>query len=145
MSLIRRDPFQDFSAIHNAMNRYLENIWPRWRGIEGINSPRADVYQTENEVIATVELPGIDSKDDIDLRIHDDVLSIHAEVKRSQDYKEEQYAYNERFYGTVSRVIQLPAPVKPDETKASYNNGVLEVRMAKREPGNDSWRRIPVQ
>ncbi len=149
MGITRWDPFHDLSQMRHQIDRYLDHLWGRVarQDIAGVTGfgPRIDVYQTENEVVATAELPGIQAKDDIDLRIDSDKLTIRGEIKRSQDFKEEHSVYNERYYGTFTRVIQLPARVKPDQAQATYKNGVLEIRMVKSDPGENWGRRIPIQ
>lgn len=148
MGIIRWDPFHELSQMRHQIDRYLDSFWGRTRhdlaGITG-HGPRMDVYQTENEVVATAELPGIQSKDDIEVRVDSDRLTIRGELKRSQEHKEENSIYNERYYGTFTRVLQLPARVKPDQARATYHNGVLEIRMAKSEPGDNRGHRIQIQ
>lgn len=147
MGMIRWDPFHDLNQMRHQIDRYLDNFWGRTRhDLAGITAqgPRMDVYQTENEVVATAELPGIESKDDIEVRVDSDRLTIRGEVKRSQEHKEENSIYNERYYGTFTRVVQLPARVRPDQARAAYSNGVLEIRMAKSDPG-DRGHRIQIQ
>ncbi|MFZ5631274.1 MAG: Hsp20/alpha crystallin family protein [Bacillota bacterium] len=149
MGLIRWDPFHELNQMRHQIDRYLDNFWGRGsrHDIAGATGygPRMDVYQTENEVIATAELPGIESKDDIDVRVDNDKLTIRGEIKRSRDHKEENSIYNERYYGTFTRVVQLPARVRTDQAKATYSNGVLEIRMLKSDPGENWGRRIPIQ
>ncbi|MCL6612857.1 MAG: Hsp20/alpha crystallin family protein [Peptococcaceae bacterium] len=149
MGIVRWDPFNELSSMRHMIDRYLDHFWGRGArhdlaGTTGFG-PRIDVYQTEDEVIATAELPGIQAKDDIDVRIDNDKLTIRGEFKRSQDLKEEHSVYNERYFGTFTRVIQLPARVRPEQARATYNNGILEIRMAKSDPGENWGRRIPVQ
>lgn len=144
MGLMRWDPFGELSALRQYMNRFLEAPWWRgWRGGWGLEGygPRVDVYQTENEVVATAELPGIESKEDIDVSITDNSLTIRGEFKRAQDLKDDDFYHSERYYGTFSRTVPLPAEVKPEQARASYRNGILEVRIPKSEEG----RRKPIR
>lgn len=147
MGITRWDPFHDLNQMRHQIDRYLDNFWGRGRHeLAEITArgPRMDVYQTENEVVATAELPGLESNDDIEVRVENDRVSLRGELKRSQEHKEENTIYSERYYGTFTRSIQLPARVKADQAKASYKNGVLEIRMAKSDPGGQGHR-IPVQ
>jgi HSP20 family protein len=134
--------------MRHQIDRYLDHLWGRGRqeiaGAAG-PGPKVDVYQTENEVVAVAELPGIQTKDDIEVRIDQDKLTLRGEIKRTQGHREENSVYNERYYGTFTRVIQLPSRVMPEKATAAYNNGILEVRMAKSDPGENWGRRIEIQ
>ncbi len=143
MSLMRWDPFAELSALRQHMNRFLESPWARgWRP-EGYG-PRVDVYQTDDEVIATAELPGIESKEDIDVSVADNSLTIKGEFRRASDVKEENFYHSERYFGAFSRTIPLPAEVKPEQARASYRNGILEVRIPKSEQGRKKPIRIDI-
>lgn len=149
MGITRWDPFHELSQMRHQIDRYLDSLWSRGARQEAVGAPgqcpRVDIYQTENEVVATAELPGIDAKDDIDVRVDADRLTIRGEIKRSQDHREENSFYTERYFGSFTRVIPLPARVRPDQARASYTNGVLEVRMAKSDPGDNQGHRIAIQ
>lgn len=149
MGITRWDPFHELSQMRHQIDRYMDNFWgrPGRNDILGMTAygPRMDVYQTENEVVATAELPGVQSKDDIEVRVDNDRLTIRGEVKRSQEHKNENYVHNERYYGTFTRVVQLPAEVSAEQARATYNNGILEIRMQKKDPGQKQHNRIPIQ
>jgi HSP20 family protein len=135
--------------MRHHIDRYLDNFWGRGyrhgiRELEAGYGPRMDVYQTDKEVIATAEIPGIESKEDLDVRVHDDKLTIKGEIKRSEERKDDDFIHNERYFGTFTRVVQLPTKVKADQASAIYRNGVLEVRMLKSDPGETTGRRIQI-
>jgi HSP20 family protein len=147
MSLMRWDPFSELNALRQYMNRFLEAPWQRggrggW-GIEGYG-PRVDIYQTEDEVVASAELPGIESKEDIELSVTEDTLTIRGEFKRAQDLKDDNFYHSERYYGTFSRTVPLPAEVRPDQARATYRNGILEVRIPKSDQGKKKPVRIDI-
>jgi len=148
LGITRWDPFHELNHMRHQIDRYLDHLWGRGRqeiaGAAG-PGPKVDVYQTENEVVAVAELPGIQTKDDIEVRIDQDKLTLRGEIKRTQGHREENSVYNERYYGTFTRVIQLPSRVMPEKATAAYNNGILEVRMAKSDPGENWGRRIEIQ
>ena len=96
-------------------------------------SPPADITETENEIIITADIPGV-SKEDIDLRISEDTLEIGAQVKREEKEEERGYLRQERSYKRFYRRLPMPTTVKAEEAKATYNNGVLEIRIPKMEP-----------
>ncbi len=94
--------------------------------------PLADMWETDKDVLATLEIPGV-TKEDIDINVVDDSLEIKVEKK--EELKEEgkkQGMYRlERRYGGYYRTMSLPENVDPDKIKATYENGVLELRMPK--------------
>lgn len=146
MSIMRWDPFGELANLRNQMNRFFDHTLRRGflTGAEPFG-PRIDLYQTDQEVVATAELPGIESKDDIEISLTPDSLSLRGELKRTQDIKEEHFFHTERYYGSFSRTLPLPAEVKPEEARASYHNGVLEIRMPKTEKGRKTAHRVPIQ
>jgi HSP20 family protein len=82
--------------------------------------------------VVTAELPGID-KDNISVNLTDHTLTIKGEKKKEEEIKEENYYRSERSYGSFLRTLELPRDVHADKVKASFKNGVLEVRLPKTE------------
>lgn len=146
MSIMRWDPFGELTNLRNQMNRFFDHTLRKgfMAGAEPFG-PRVDLYQTEQEVVATAEIPGIESKNDIEITLTPDSISLRGELKHGQDIKEENFFHSERFYGSFSRTLPLPAEIKPEEAKASYRNGLLEVRMPKTEKGRRKTYRVPIQ
>lgn len=93
--------------------------------------PKVDIYKKNGSVVIKAELPGIE-KDSIDLTITQDTLTIHGEVRKDEEVKEEDYYSIERNYGTFTRTIPLSADVDHDKAKALYKNGVLEIILPKK-------------
>ncbi|TEB12559.1 Hsp20/alpha crystallin family protein [Pelotomaculum propionicicum] len=146
MSIMRWDPLGEISSLRNQMNRFFDQTF-RKSIVSGSESfgPRVDLFQTDAEVVATAEIPGVASKDDIEVSVTQDSLSLRGVLKRSHDIDEENYFHSERYFGSFSRTLPLPAEVKPEETKAVYQNGLLEIRMPKSEKGLKNSYRIPIQ
>jgi len=90
-----------------------------------------DVYETENELVSTVELPGF-KKGEIDISVHDGILSIKAE-RRFTEEKEAKYHRVERWYGNFYRRLLLPSSVDSEKAKADLKNGLLTVTFPKKE------------
>lgn len=88
--------------------------------------PEIDLMDTNEELIALVALPGI-AKDSIDLRATEVTLSIEAKPAE----KEGKYVKREMSPKGMKREIRLPEEIKPEQVRASYNNGILEVHMPK--------------
>ena len=129
--------FSDLARWEREMERLFENFFARRMGsprsgglspLFGSNMPALDLYDDNNELVAKVELPGLD-KDDIDISISDHTLTVKAEKKHEEEIKQENYHRVERSRGAIRRTIDLPADVEPDQVKATCKNGVLEIRM----------------
>jgi HSP20 family protein len=86
----------------------------------------------DKEIIATAEMPGLEKKD-IKINVTEDMLEISTETKQEEKKEEKGYIYRERRSGSYYRAISLPSPVDPDNSKATYENGVLEIKMPKTE------------
>ena len=144
------DTWDDFRKFEEMMNRMFEDFWGRPMRRRLMQSgrllppgeekgelveqrqPFIDVIETDKEVIATAEMPGLE-KEDIKLDISEDRLEISAKTKHEEKKEEKGYVYRERSSGSYYRAISLPSSIDPDNSKATYNNGVLEVKMPKTE------------
>lgn len=115
------------------LERWMED-WPSVFG-PGFRSLRVDVYETDEEVIVSCELPGLEKKEDLKIDVERLQVTIAGQFRRGQEIKREQYHRQERYMGEFHRTVPLPAPVKSEGVKASYRNGVLEIRLPKEHPG----------
>lgn len=119
-------PWRDLvDARENMFRNLMSGFWEA--------GPRFDVYQTDREVVATAELPGLTSRDDIEITATEDTLTVRGEIRRNEEIGAENYHRSERFYGTFSRTVGLPAKVEPEKATATYKNGILEVRIPRAE------------
>ncbi len=145
-AITRWDPFRSLVTLQEQMNRLFEDSFSRARGDESSLAawvPPVDIYETEGELVLRADLPDIQEKD-LDLRVENNMLTIRGERKFDQTVKEDNYLRVERAYGTFSRSFSLPNTVNPDAIKAEYRNGVLEVRMPKREESKPKQIRVSV-
>ena len=92
--------------------------------------PAVNVYQDKDQFILVAELPGL-KKEEIDISLHDDTLTISGERKR--EGSSEHGLLTERFYGKYQRSLTLPTAIDPDKVKASYRDGLLQVVLPKAE------------
>jgi HSP20 family protein len=99
--------------------------------------PLVDVYTEKDEVVVKAEIPGL-TKDEIDVSVSGNTLTIKGEKKKEEETKDKDYYQCERSYGAFSRSIELPAEVKTDTVKATFKNGVLEVRLPKTEEARNN-------
>ena len=103
--------------------------------------PALDVWETENEIVYALDLPGI-PEDDISIEFEDGSLTVTAERERKQEVSDDKLYRFERRFGTYSRTFGLPQGVTEDDIKAEYRDGVLEVHVSK--PEQVKRRRIQI-
>jgi HSP20 family protein len=94
--------------------------------------PLCDMYETKDDLTLTFELPGISEKE-VTVSITGDVLTLKGERKWDKELKDESYHRLERTYGRFERSMPLPVPVQADKVKATYRNGLLEIKLPKAE------------
>lgn len=130
-ALTRFDPFED------AFPEFFKG-WPRmavprmWR--ENEMDIRLDVTEAEREYKVKAEIPGV-KKEDINVQVDGNTVTISAEVKREKEEKSERTVRQERYFGSVSRSFTLASPVDERAASAKYADGVLELRLPKKEGG----------
>ena len=102
--------------------------------LEGAPNPvtiKMDVFETENGYLVHSEMPGV-KKEDIDVAIENNLVTITAEVKREWDRKEsDRMLRSERYFGDIYRSFTLPAELDESACEAKYDNGVLELKLVK--------------
>lgn len=90
--------------------------------------PRVEEFVEDNEMVVRAELPGIDPDRDVEITVNDNTLRIRAE--RREESRDEAEGYRTEFrYGLFERIIPLPAGVNEEQVRASYKDGILEVRV----------------
>jgi HSP20 family protein len=90
--------------------------------------PSVDMFEKDNELVIRADLPGLDPKD-IKVTMENDVLTIEGERKHEKEIKEENFYRREAFFGKFLRRMGLQPGLKPEDMKATYKQGVLEVRL----------------
>ena len=132
--LTRWDPFREFGTLQDRMNRLFRDSFAEGRE-EALTTtgfaPAVDVYEDEHNVTLKIEVPGIDEKD-IDVRIENNVLTVHGERKFEKEEKEENYRRIERQYGSFTRSFTLPNTVDSEKVNANYEKGVLKITLDKK-------------
>ncbi len=137
MALVKYDPWRDVLSLRDEIDRLFEDFFPVKTGerrdyLAEVWTPAVDIYETKDEVVVKAELPGM-NKEDIKINIVDNSLVIEGEKKQEKEVKEENYYRVERRYGAFRRVIDIPVPVKTEGVEATYKDGVLEVKLPKKE------------
>ena len=135
MAIIRWDPFRDIITLREKMNRLFEDaVTARGEEKDMISStwtPSVDIFETENALILTAEVPGIE-EDNIEIKIEDNTLSLKGERNFEKETKEEYYHRIERAYGSLHRSFTLPHYVDSDNIEAVHENGILKINMPKK-------------
>jgi HSP20 family protein len=108
----------------------LGDRWPL--PMISIKTPSLDVFEEKDEIVVKADLPGM-NKDEIEVTVTENVVTIKGEKKKEEEVKEKDYYRRERSYGSFVRSVELPSEVKSDQIKANFKDGVLEVRMPKTE------------
>ncbi len=134
MSMIRWEPFDEMMSIRESMERLFDEFFTRRPRMSGplVWQPALEVFETDHEVVVKAELPGIDPKS-VDVSVTVEGLTIKGEAKAEHEEKGRNYYRRELRYGAFARTIALPNEVKSDETKATFKQGILEVRIPKAE------------
>lgn len=149
------DPFPE---LRRSTDRLLEDFsrsfaWPLagrrgpWglaTGDFGADWPRVDMDETHEEIRITAELPGV-NRDNIDVSVTDDRITIRGEKKEQEEKKERGYYTLERSYGSFQRSFYLPCEVESDRAEASMTDGVLTVRLPKSAAALEKIKKIPVR
>jgi HSP20 family protein len=91
-------------------------------------APRVDITLHNEELLIRVDLPGME-KNHVKVNVTEDAVTIHGERHRAEDEERDGVYRSERNYGSFYRTIALPAGAMTDKAKASFKNGVLEIRM----------------
>jgi HSP20 family protein len=138
--VIRRNPIREMAAMQTAMDRFFEDTL---RGFEGNDNALAlDVHESDEAYLLMSNLPGI-STDDIDITLHDGVLTISAELPKAEVNEGIRVRIQERPYGTYTRSLRLPKAVDNNAVEAAYENGVLMLTLPKSAEAQP--RQIPIR
>jgi HSP20 family protein len=151
MSIVKWSPIKELEEMRKDMDRLFEEFFSpitrRRRGWlkpeMGVIVPNIEMYDRKNEIVVKAELPGV-AKEDIDLTITKDSLTLKGETKKEEEVKEEDYYACERSYGSFTRTIALPVEVDSEKAKAAFKNGVLEIVLPKKEEAKPKEIKIEV-
>ena len=136
MNIVRFDPFREMAALQERVNRAFGDASRRYDDdltTRGAWVPAVDIYETDGHtLVLKVELPDV-VREDIDLRVDNQTLTITGQKQRDKAIKEEQYHRLERTFGAFSRSFTLPPTVDAGKIGAEFKNGVLSVSLPLRE------------
>lgn len=145
MNGLTRTPARELSLLRREMDRLFNDFLPSRQGEEANTAvwmPRADLAETDDAWLLSLDLPGL-SAEDVEVTMEDDTLTVSGERKASQEQQEGRFHRIERSYGRFFRTVQFATPVDAENIEASFENGVLTIRIAKAEASKP--RRIEVR
>jgi len=157
MSLARRRPQEPLGLLRqmaSELDRMFDEPWTMFRwpadaltSPDGVIwAPKVDIVTKDNTLVTRVDLPGM-KKEDVLVEVQDGKLTLSGERKKETKEEEDNFYREEREYGSFCRIVPLPKGIKADDVKATFANGVLEVKVplpaAAVEAPNS--RKIPVQ
>jgi HSP20 family protein len=137
MAIVRWEPLREVASIQNEMNRLFGTIFDspapggngntlrRWM-------PPMDLVETDDHFVLRADLPGL-GEGDVNIEVEDNVLTVSGERKAEHETTKEGYHRVERAFGSFSRSLTLPDGVDADAVTASFDRGVLEIRIPKPE------------
>ena len=135
MSIVRWEPFREFTTLQNEMNRLFSSAFDtptnggqtmrRWM-------PAMDLMETDSHFVLTADLPGL-TEEDVNIEVDDRVLTISGERTAKHESTKDGYHRVERAFGSFSRSLTLPKGVNAEAVEAAFEHGVLEIRIPKPE------------
>ncbi len=135
MALVRWEPVRELQSMQQEMNRLFNTFFDA--PANGTTAPRRwmpamDLVEAEGQFVLTADLPGL-SEDDVNMEVEDRVLTVSGERKSTHEATKDGYHRVERAFGTFSRSLTLPEGINAEAVEASFDRGVLEIRIPKPE------------
>lgn len=136
MDIVRWDPFRDAVSFRDEFDRLFDGFFGRVpaRGVrtDGPWMPLVDFEETQDAFLVRAELPGL-KKEDVKVSLFGDRLHIRGERNRENEEKGKTFHRVERSYGRFERVLSVPAEIDSAGVKATYEDGILEIKLPKSE------------
>ncbi len=138
-NLIRRDPFFELTSLQDRVNQLFNQAFGGFEGL-GLEQPLTsasflppvDISEDEHNITLQAEIPGV-KQEDLAITLENNVLTITGERKFKDEEKKDNYHRIERRYGKFTRSFTLPASVDAQNVNATFENGVLNIALPKRE------------
>jgi HSP20 family protein len=125
-----KNPTQDWSNFHSDASQILgEEFWKDISELIPITGPRIDIYYTSTTVVVLVEVPGIQSPDQISIFLEGQLLVVEGEIPRLYPVSEKRITQKERFFGSFRRALPMPKPIFKDSIHATYIQGLLIIEL----------------
>lgn len=135
------DPFEEMKEFKKRMDKAFAEFFKKpetkllsteKKMLPALKEPASDVMIKGDDIVVSIDLPGVEKKD-IQLNVTENYVEVKAEKKHEVKVEKKGFFKQERSYSGFYRVIPLPAEVKADKADASYNNGVLDIKIPLKE------------
>lgn len=124
-TVVRWTPFRELDLMERRMRRMLEDV-----GFGPITMPAADVYETSEEFVVELEVPGY-REEELGLEVTDHTLTVRGEIKEEAKQKDKAFILHERLERHFERRFQLPEDADTAKLVARFEGGVLEIHAPK--------------
>jgi HSP20 family protein len=134
-NLIRWEPAREMMTLREAMDRLFDDAFTSPLSVRSgwsMSAPAIDMYQTDNEIVVKVALPGFKA-DEVQINVTGEILTLKGEVKHEEEKKEKAWHIREQRWGAFERSIALPTDVISDKARAEFENGILTITLPKAE------------
>lgn len=155
-NLILKEPELSFDSLHQELNNFLRDTFMETSFMSPLNMkkpaiwrPAIELKQNEKEYSVKVQLPGV-NKEDINVELENDYITVTAEIKEEKKGEKEAEG-NEKIhtsefrYGKFARTISLENPIKVNESKAEYKNGILNITMPKQKVEKTQTKKLEIK
>ena len=137
MTLSKWQPFPELSSMRKQMDRLFEELLSvgdsDWMGLHGLGgrwTPAVELEETETELVLKAEIPGIEAQE-LEVEVGEERVTISGEHKHKKRSEDKNYFHSEFHYGKFERVVPLPIPIKTDEIKSEFKQGILTLTLPK--------------
>jgi HSP20 family protein len=134
MALVRWDSTREVDSLQSEVNRLFDTFFGGASTDRGVRRwvPAMDLVETDHDLVLKADLPGLD-KDGVNIEVKDGVLTVSGVRKAEHEERTDGFYRVERAFGTFSRSMSLPQRIDAERISASFDRGVLEVRIPKPE------------
>jgi len=144
MTFVKFEPLRELDNLNNRLHKFFGEF-PANIDMGFSFSPRVDIYADDQNIFIEAEIPGI-RKDEMKISLQDNILTISGTKKRENEKDDnKQYFRNEIIFGDFSRSFSLPEDINPDNVEAQFENGVLNIKIGKREIKTAKERNIDIK
>ena len=136
MTIVRWEPLRELNSLQSEMNRLFNTVFDTPSGTSGNVlrrwMPAMDLVESGDHFVLRADLPGM-GEDDVNIEFEDGTLTVSGERKAEHEETNEGFHRVERSFGSFSRSLTLPQGIDPEAVTASFDRGVLEIRIPKPE------------
>lgn len=155
LSLAKTEPTSELSPFGEFERRFDDFFrrpfslmaapwWTRWPALAGEVSPASDIYEEGGDIVVKAEIPGM-KKEEIHVDINEKTVTVSGEKRKEEKVERKDYVHLERTYGSFARTCTLPAEVQTDKARATFKDGVLEIRVPKTAEAESRTRKVAIE